>query len=237
MLADPAESPACPIDAPPSSRTQLIVPIFAPPNRIGTRGSSIALAPNASDQPPFLSQVTPIWTSSPPARGWALISTDDTTRKSPRSVGGTSRAVAFGEEALAIAAEQGNRIHRAYALNVLGSIAHYEARPERALPLHRQALAVAHEIGDVWATLWALDGVASALAWQGRHEAALPLLAAAERWQAETGQRHPPAERELHARDVAAARAQLGDRYADAWQRGERMSRDEAVAHALAAAT
>ncbi len=134
------------------------------------------------------------------------------------------------------ATEQGNRIHTAYALNVLGSIARYDDDPRRALLLHTQALAIAHKIGEFWATLWALDGIATALWAQGRHQLAPRLLAAVERQQRETGHRRPPAERDLHVRDVAAVRARLSaDQFAAEWRAGEAMSLEDAVAQALAA--
>src|SRR5918999_4574396 len=103
----------------------------------------------------------------------------------------------------------------------LGSAARDQGDTARALALFAEGLALLTELGDRRIIALALDGVAGlAIAW-GQPERAARLFGAAAALREASGLPVDPAGRAAHERDVAAARAALGeDAFAAGWASG-----------------
>lgn len=135
--------------------------------------------------------------------------------------------------------ESGDLGDLAYALCHRGAIARYGGHHARARHYFRNALVTGRDAGSLWAIQWALNGLASidglgAGTSTARIETCVELLASADVLSRETGIILPPRERAMHARDLAMARARLGERrYSQAIAQGERLRLDQAIELAL----
>ncbi|HEX5690711.1 MAG TPA: tetratricopeptide repeat protein, partial [Roseiflexaceae bacterium] len=95
-----------------------------------------------------------------------------------------------------------------------------------------------HNLGDHAGASWCMAGLGSAAALDEEPERAVKLLAAAEALRASLGARHAPAARAMRERATAMARATLGDEmFAAAWQAGQALSVEQAIAEALFGST
>ncbi len=119
----------------------------------------------------------------------------------------------------------------------LGYAARDRGDDARALALFAEGLALFTELGDRRIIALALDGVAGlAVAW-GQPEHAARLFGAAAALREANGLPVDPASRAAHGRDVAAARALLGeDAFAAGWATGAAFPLPVAVAEATAIA-
>ena len=120
----------------------------------------------------------------------------------------------------------------------LGYAARDRGDDARAMALFAEGLALFTELGDRRIIALALDGVAGlAVAW-GQPERAARLFGAAAALREASGLPVEPAFRAAHERDVAAARAALGeDAFAAGWATGAALPLPAAVAEAAAIAT
>ena len=119
----------------------------------------------------------------------------------------------------------------------LGYAARDRGDDARAVALFAEGLALFTELGDRRIIALALDGVAGlAIAW-GQPERAARLFGAAAALREASGLPVEPAFRAAHGRDVAAARAALGeDAFAAGWATGAALPLPVAVAEATAIA-
>ena len=150
-------------------------------------------------------------------------------------LGDVSGARALTEEVLRRARAAGNLRMQASSLSTLGVYALREDRVAEALPLLEESYRISRDLDDSEA-YFVLYCFAWALAIAGRAADATRVYSVAEAFQQETGRSAagPFLERE-NEWTLARIQAQLDEgAFARAWDEGTRMTRDEAVALALA---
>jgi predicted ATPase/DNA-binding SARP family transcriptional activator len=144
--------------------------------------------------------------------------------------GDLGAATALLEESLALAVELGDKYWTALSLLRLAKVARAEGDHGRASALDGRALTLASELGAKRALAEWLEGMARTAVAQEAFDRAVVLLGAADAVRDELGAPLPPAERPGHEKDLAAARASLGDdAFAAAWEAGRAMPLEEAV--------
>jgi len=139
------------------------------------------------------------------------------------------------EENLTIRRELRNPNGIASALAALGLVAHDTGDYPNAQTLFKEALAIQRELGERRSLSESMEAFAAvALALTGPEPAAR-IWGRAERLRDEIGAPIAPSARPWYDRQVAAARAALGDDTAFdlAWQDGRTMTLDQAVRYAL----
>ena len=159
---------------------------------------------------------------------------------STRSVGWTyhdtgdlERARAIHEGNLERAREAGNRVLEATTLGVLGTILVEDGRAEEAFPFLEQAYRLHRDLGEALEVSVDVWRFAEALASLGRWENSVELVSLSTALREEHGER-TWVERKKEA-TLTAARHQLDrEAFERAWDRGERLTPDGAVAKALA---
>ena len=147
---------------------------------------------------------------------------------------------AFGQyaEALGVWRELGDKVGLGTLLYNLGAAARARGDVERAETSYREALTVQREIGESEGMVYTLNGLAGVALDRGQPDRAARLLAAAAALGAATGAVVlETVDREQVERDVAAARASLGEQaFATAWDAGLALPLEAALAEASAAA-
>jgi tetratricopeptide (TPR) repeat protein len=160
-----------------------------------------------------------------------------------------ARARALCEESLSLSREVGVKGSIAWSLHILGLVACREGDTAAARVLLAESLTVRWELGDkvgitdclegmaklafVVATSVAPDETAKAVTTSGMERAAR-LWGAAESLCEAIGSPMSPADRADYERNVAAARAALGEEsFTAAWAEGRKMTMEEAVEYAL----
>ena len=144
--------------------------------------------------------------------------------------GDLGAATALLEESLALALELGDKYWTALSLLRLAKVARAEGDHGRASALDGRALTLASELGAKRALAEWLEGMARTAVAHEAFDRAVVLLGAADAVRDELGAPLPPAERPGHEKDLAAARASLGDdAFAAAWEAGRAMPLEEAV--------
>ena len=146
-----------------------------------------------------------------------------------------SAARLLNEEALAIRRELGDRWGVANSLANLGTIAYQQGDHGTSRVLLTESLAMRRDLADslgIAQSLEALAGLAFAL---GRPEPGARLCGQAARLREEIGSPLPPSERGRYDREVASARASLGNEVAFdlAWQEGRAMTLEQTIEYAL----
>ncbi len=148
--------------------------------------------------------------------------------------GDYGRARALFEECLALFRELKDKGGIAWSLHHLGGAARSQGAYDRAAALLEESLAAFRELGQksaIAVSLERLGGVAAALEQPVR---AAALFGAADALRQAIGSRPSPSARADAERDVAGLRAALGEQaFATAWARGQAMTLDQAIAHAL----
>jgi predicted ATPase len=154
--------------------------------------------------------------------GWAL-----------RGLGKPERARILDEGTLAEARARGAKHIQAHLVEGLGQQAVGDGRPADALPLFREAYELNLELDDRWRMALVACKLATALIALGQPEGATQVLASGKAQLEEMGA-DPVWRRDEHERDVANLRGQLGEAsFAETWERGRKLTADEAVALAL----
>jgi predicted ATPase/DNA-binding SARP family transcriptional activator len=144
-------------------------------------------------------------------------------------------ARALHEESLAISRQLGDQRGIASSLNHLVLVAHYQGDYGGARALYEESLAICRQLGDQLITACSLEGLVAVAAAQGQPERAARLFGAAKALREEIGVPLLPSDRTDYDRDVAAARAALGEEaFTAAWAEGRAMSLNQAIAYALA---
>ncbi|MEO3801260.1 LuxR C-terminal-related transcriptional regulator [Nonomuraea sp. B1E8] len=151
-------------------------------------------------------------------------------------LGDTSRAVAAGEECLAVCEAHGDRWIRAYGKTVLGVALWLQGDAARATVLERESLRFQHSIDDLLGSNVNIAVLAWIAAGQERHRHAATLLGFLRRH--DQGVHRVPFRYELILRhhDESASRAQeaLGKpAFEAAARQGAGLSYDEGIAYAL----
>lgn len=151
-------------------------------------------------------------------------------------VGDVARATACHEEWLRITEPPGERFHRAYALWSMGIFAMAQGAHDRAAELYRESISLRRDIRDLTGIGWSVESLSWVEASLGHAAPSATLLGAADRvWEImarplSTYQHMYP----YHEEAERVARSQLGDTGFDtAFERGRKMSVDEAIAFSL----
>ncbi len=142
-----------------------------------------------------------------------------------------AEARALHEESLALRRELGDRWGIAMSLNNLGNVACEQGDNAGAMALHEKSLAIYRELGDQGGIASSLEGIAAGAAAVAASARAVHLWGAAERLREEIGSRMMSADRGPYERQVAAARAGVGDDAAfdRAWQEGRALALERAI--------
>jgi tetratricopeptide (TPR) repeat protein len=156
--------------------------------------------------------------------------------------GDLARARALCEEAVAAFRQLSDDARLSGALGVLGRVAGLQGDERGAVAAHTEGLRLRHAASNEDLAR-SLEGLAQVVARQAarpgagrRMERAVRLFGAAAALWDRLGLPRAPEHREEHERQVAAARAALGEEaFAAAWAAGQRLSLEQAVAMALAA--
>jgi non-specific serine/threonine protein kinase len=139
------------------------------------------------------------------------------------------------EESLALYRTLGPRRYIALVLLSLGDVARAEAHHASAHGLLRESLTTMIEVGERLETHWALDTFAHLASDEGRAARAVRLAGAAARLREAMGSPSWPVVQRQRDRWLASARTALDDEvFAAAWAEGQAMSREQAIAYALA---
>ncbi len=145
--------------------------------------------------------------------------------------GEAARARALNEEYLALSKAMGLRPAMADALSFQGCLALQEGDVALAGELFEESLALLREVNDGWFIAICLQEIGIVVAAQGRMAEAAWLWGAAEGLCAQLLAPLPPTERAPMARQMAAARAALGEEaFTLAWEEGRAMTPEQAVA-------
>ena len=151
----------------------------------------------------------------------------------PLGRGDLARAGQLAERGLSLAREAGAREGAAVALHTLATVARAEGQDDRAEGLLKEGLGLSAAVGDETNVAYFLEGLASVAASKGALARAARLWGAAEALLESieiTAYPHAP-DRSLYQRDVAAARARLGENeWEEAWAEGRQMTAEQATA-------
>jgi tetratricopeptide (TPR) repeat protein len=149
--------------------------------------------------------------------------------------GDSAQALALLEESVAWL-RQTKHQGLAWALYRLGVVASAQGDDVRATAVLREALVLQQQSGVMKGVIVrSLERLAGLAARQQRPARAARLFGAAETLREAIGAPLPPSERVDYDRDVAGARAQLGEEaFAAAWAAGRAMTVEQAISEALA---
>ena len=148
--------------------------------------------------------------------------------------GDYERARALYEESLALSRPLRSKATIASLLHNLGYVASVQGDQRRAAALFEEALGLFRALGDRPGMAECLAGLAGVAAAEGRPERAGQLFGAAQGVLEAAGARMSATNRADYERNVATARALVGDEgFAAAWAEGRGMPLEQAVAYAL----
>lgn len=154
-----------------------------------------------------------------------------------RSTGDYDTAYSLYEEALALARELGDRWGIGMVLHNLGQVVFRRGQYEQALALLTESLSIFHEMHNKRDIAYCLSALAGVLGAQGQTERAAVLFSAAHALSNTISAHLDPADQIEYERNVAVTQAQMSvDAWQEAWDQGQAMTLDEAVAGALEAA-
>jgi predicted ATPase len=149
-------------------------------------------------------------------------------------LGDVDRSRALHEENLRQARETGNERMEARSLGSLGAIAGEEGRLHDSLPMLKEAYRIDRDLGDRLEIALDLCRFAVTLAVAGSAGTAARLLSKAETLREEIGASFPEWATRRNAQALSTIRTQLDDAaFAEAWEVGQKLTVDEAVALAL----
>ena len=149
--------------------------------------------------------------------------------------GDDGRARALYEEALAQYRDIGDTYNIAYTLARLGDVVGTQGDYPRATALLAEALVLCRELSNKPTIAECLARLARVACAQGQPERGTRLCAAAAALCSTIGAPLLPSERALYERTVVAARSALGeDAFGAAWEHGQALPLEQAIAEALA---
>jgi tetratricopeptide (TPR) repeat protein len=149
-------------------------------------------------------------------------------------LGHHQRAIALGEQAVAMQREAGSQIGAALGITFLADFALERGEYAGARTGYLEGLAMMWELGDRWHLLYALTGFAILTAALGPPEQAARLLGAQAAAREAYGNRLSPRRRVAYDVAIAKVRATLGEpAFAASWAAGMALGLDGAVAEIL----
>ena len=148
--------------------------------------------------------------------------------------GDYARAAVLLQESLALYRALGDQRGTAASLHSLGDVAREQGDYARAAALLQESLALRRQAGHKRGIARCLEGLAGVGGARGQAGRAARLYGAAAALREAIGVPLPPADRAVHDRGLAAARAGLGEAaFAIAWAAGQALPLEQAVADAL----
>ena len=148
--------------------------------------------------------------------------------------GDHARATRLLEESLELRRQLGNKWGIGVSLGTLGLVALRQRDWERAVSLLSESLEVRREISDKGGSAWCLERLAEIASAQGNPERAVRLLSAAAALRVSIGSVIDPADQDVHQKQRAALRAELGEaQFTVIWNEGRALTFEQAVAYAL----
>jgi non-specific serine/threonine protein kinase len=169
---------------------------------------------------------------------WGIASSLNNLALAEYDAGDYERAESLMREALARVDILGDRRARANALDSLARIVLERGKEAEARRYHSECLALAQELGDKVDTADALDGLARVAVAEGTPERALTIAGAAHALRDRIGYETPKPWRRRLQKSIDGARAELSREVASAaWERGARLSEQQAVLLALSPAS
>jgi tetratricopeptide (TPR) repeat protein len=168
---------------------------------------------------------------------WAIANSLDNLGVVTANSGDYGAARSLYEEGLAIRRELGDRQGIANSLSNLGLVESAEGRHEAARALHKESLAIRQELGDRTGIVWPLEGLAYVALALGGPRRAARIWGRVELLRDEFGSPLAPSERPRYERQLAEARAALGDdaAFESAWREGRAMTVVDIVRYAVQA--
>jgi tetratricopeptide (TPR) repeat protein len=158
----------------------------------------------------------------------------DAAAQVARRQGDLDRALALGNESLALRRRFGDRNGVSVSLANLGWTVLERGEGRRAAAFFREALSMYLEAGNRRGLAYSLTGLATLAVSQGRAGEAARLLGAADDLERADGAVRTPAYQRRHERLLADLRAALReDTFTSAWTAGRALSLEQAVALAL----
>jgi predicted ATPase len=150
------------------------------------------------------------------------------------SQGDHGRARSLHEESLEMRRALGDKSGVAMSLKNLGNVAHSCGNSEAARSFYMESLTIRQELGDKRGIAECLEGFAGLAVAQGKAMRSAHLFGAAYALRESVGGPVPSADRADYEGNVTAARGILGEEvFAAAWEAGQALSLDRAVALAL----
>ena len=154
--------------------------------------------------------------------------------------GDHKRAIPMFEEGLAQARRRGDRLGAYNALYNLAQVALARGDQELAARMLEEGVTLSEQIGDQANLSYFLEGLAVVAGMEGNAERSARLLGAAEKLLKEAGAsvyNYYKPDRSLYERTTANVRSRLGEEgFEEALERGQEMTFEQAVAHALSKA-
>lgn len=141
----------------------------------------------------------------------------------------------FYEQALEILRPLGDQYGLSVCLGNLGLVAGWQGDFKAARSYYKEGVRISLKLNDRKNIAYSLEGLAAVAAYLGDPARAARAWGASERLREEIGCPLPPSDRPRHTRQVAEARASLGDDAAFdvAWQEGRGMAMESAIEYAL----
>jgi len=154
-----------------------------------------------------------------------------------RDRGALERAATLYEGSLALFGEQGDQAGIALVSKNQGDVARLMDQPAQATRLYKESLARYESVGHALGTAECLEGLAYVACLRHGWERAARAFGAVAIIRTNLGTPLAPADRGTYDDGVASARAALGEEaFAMAWQAGQNLSREQAIAEALESA-
>jgi predicted ATPase/class 3 adenylate cyclase/DNA-binding CsgD family transcriptional regulator len=151
-----------------------------------------------------------------------------------RLKGDYEAAKSYYEECLALAKETGERLREAIQLTNLGFIAYHKKDYQLAEQIHRDGLLIYSEMDANYGLATHLGSLAGPTAALGRPQRAARFLGASNAELESLGTNQQPADQGEIKLYIDAVQQALGqDAFQEAWEEGQRMTFQEAIAYAL----
>jgi DNA-binding NarL/FixJ family response regulator len=153
-----------------------------------------------------------------------------------QSEGDNNAARELLEECLSLSREIGDKIGIARALYVLGEVSAGQGDYNTARELQSESLRLRHELGSKRGIIQCLEGLAAVATAQVEPRRLVVLLAAADELRSSIGASITAQDHTRNEQSLEFARTKLGpDAVAAAWEKGKRLTVEEAIALALEA--
>jgi predicted ATPase/DNA-binding SARP family transcriptional activator len=147
--------------------------------------------------------------------------------------GDYAQAYSYYQESLSLSERTGQRMTIFWGTVNLGYVELQKGEQEQARRTFQEARRFFQEAGSRIGIVYTLEGLATLAARQGQGERAVRLLGWADATRQAIGDLRPPVEQASMDRDIEPVRAQLGPAaFAAAYEKGQAMTMDQAIAYA-----